>query len=115
MSVNYLTKNSSFENSNDISGFILNKKTSHEYNDELTMMKYSSHQFGSKKKKFNGFRENSNEGPLKRNLHMYREIDSEEISNIRLENRNRMAMRETQNPILQFFKLILVKLGCSEQ
>lgn len=36
------------------------------------------------------------------------------ISEKNMRNRRRLANKETQNPILSFFRLILVRFGCSE-
>lgn len=38
----------------------------------------------------------------------------EKISEKNLRNRTRMAHRETENPIVAFFKSILVRFGCSD-
>lgn len=40
--------------------------------------------------------------------------DLEKITEKNLRNRTRMANRETENPIVAFFKSILVRFGCSD-
>jgi hypothetical protein len=94
---------------NQISEFLGDQRFEHDHNDELAMIEYSS---GSDIKRKKHRRERSYRANPR--MHMYRSLNSEEISHIRPENRHRMAMRETRNPIMQFFKLILIKLGCSE-
>ena len=80
----------------------------HDQNDELALLEYSSCIDIKKKSRIR----DSYQGGSR--MHMYRRLESEETSNIRLENRNRMSRRETENPISQFLRLILVKFGCSE-
>lgn len=104
----YSNKNSGAD-SDEISEFMANGRFAHDQNDELALLEYSSgNNIKKKKKKIRG----SYRGSTR--MHMYRRMGSEETSNIRLENRNRMARRETRNPISEFLKMILVKFGCSE-
>lgn len=92
-------------------------KLQHDYNDDLAMIEYSSK---ISIHNLNKHEDNRNDQYMydkygnPKTLHLYRKLGSEEISKIKPENRNRMAMRETQNPFINFFKSILQKFGCSE-
>ena len=89
--------------------FLGHPRFEHDQNDDLALVEFNS---GSdiKSKKHRRPR-NYRANPR---LHMYRSINSDEVSGIRPENRHRMAVRETRNPLMQFFKMILIKLGCSD-
>ena len=102
------SSNSFGKDSSSVSELLGQPRFEHDLNDELVLAEYSSGSDIKSKRR----RQRPYEGGAR--MHLYRRADSEEVSNIRLENRNRMARRETQNPLMQFFKLILVKLGCSD-
>lgn len=106
-STNTASGPNSQQNMNDISEFMMDSRFEHDRNDELALVDFSS---GSKIK---GNREIKSYKSNPR-MHMYRSVNSDEVSQIRLENRNRMARRETRNPLMQFFKMILIKFGCSD-
>jgi len=106
---NTFSNKDSLKENEEISEFISNPRFVHDHNDELALVEYSS---GSDIKQKNN-RKLARYNPNPR-MHMYRRLGSEEVSQIRLENRNRMARRETQNPLMQFFRMILIKFGCSD-
>lgn len=108
-STNTVSEQTSQRDTNDISEFVMDSRFEHDRNDELALIEFSS---GSQLKAGRDGRVISYRANPR--MHMYRSIHSDEVSQIRLENRNRMAHRETRNPLMQFFRMILIKFGCSD-
>lgn len=106
---NTFSEKNSLRDTKDISEFLGDSPFVHDTNDELALVDYSSGSKlrGKRGRQLASYRANPR-------MHMYRSINSDEVSQIRLENRDRMARRETRNPLMQFFHLILVKFGCSD-